>query len=65
MLALDLPDTVAVFNGEHVGRFGDLGALRTQGIANIRMVQDQHVEDGQWFCVTKRSMGALRQRACR
>ncbi|MET4538312.1 hypothetical protein ABIE37_000067 [Arthrobacter bambusae] len=44
MLALDLPDTVAVFNREHAGRHGGWEALRSQGIANLQGVDNQHVE---------------------
>ncbi|SCZ56268.1 hypothetical protein SAMN02799638_01772 [Arthrobacter sp. UNCCL28] len=44
MLALDLPDTVAVFNREHAGRCGGWEALRSQGIANLKSVEDQHLE---------------------
>ncbi|WP_369745633.1 hypothetical protein [Paenarthrobacter sp. AMU7] len=35
MLALDLPDTVAIFSHENCRRFGGWEALRTHGIANL------------------------------
>ena len=44
MLALDLPDTVAVFNREHASKFGGWEALRSQGVANLLALQNEQVE---------------------
>lgn len=43
MLALDLPDTVAVFNRHHASTFGGWEALRAQGIANLRALENEQI----------------------
>ncbi|MFK0005089.1 hypothetical protein [Paenarthrobacter sp. NPDC090522] len=44
MLALDLPDTVAVYARKHADTFGGWEALRTQGLANLRALEHEQVE---------------------
>lgn len=44
MLALDLPETVAVFNRENAARFGGWQALREQGLANLRALDNEQLE---------------------
>lgn len=43
MLALDLPDTVAVFNHDRARTFGGWEALRTKGLAHLRAVEDEQI----------------------
>ena len=44
MLALDLPDTVAVFRHENARTFGGWEALRQQGITNLRALEVERLE---------------------
>lgn len=44
MLALDLPDTVAVFNYDNANKFGGWEALHRQGIENLRGLEIEHLE---------------------
>ncbi|MCQ1955735.1 hypothetical protein NNX39_04345 [Arthrobacter sp. zg-Y826] len=44
MLALDLPDTVAVFRHENARNFGGWEALRQKGIANLRELEVEQLE---------------------
>lgn len=44
MLALDLPDTVAVFNHDHANKFGGWQALQRQGIENLRRLEIEQLE---------------------
>ncbi|MEI2277295.1 hypothetical protein OHC50_07435 [Paenarthrobacter ilicis] len=44
MLALDLPETVAVFTRENAARFGGWQALREQGLANLRALDNEQLE---------------------
>ncbi|VXB47579.1 conserved hypothetical protein [Arthrobacter sp. 8AJ] len=44
MLALDLPDTVAVFNHDNANRFGGWEALQGQGIENLRRLEIEQLE---------------------
>jgi hypothetical protein len=44
MLALDLPDTVAVFSHKNSKKFGGWEALRSQGISNLRGLEVEHLE---------------------
>ncbi|MBT2531359.1 hypothetical protein J7E83_04305 [Arthrobacter sp. ISL-48] len=44
MLALDLPDTVAVFNHDNANKFGGWEALQRQGIENLRSLEIEQLE---------------------
>lgn len=44
VLALDLPDTVAVFNRESTDEFGGWDALRAHGLANLAALPTERVE---------------------
>lgn len=44
MLALDLPDTVAVFNHDNAKRFGGWEALQGQGLENLRSLETEQLE---------------------
>jgi hypothetical protein len=44
MLALDLPDTVAVFNHDNANKFGGWEALQKQGIENLRSLEIEQLE---------------------
>ncbi|WP_458106750.1 hypothetical protein M1D51_12605 [Arthrobacter sp. R3-55] len=44
MLALDLPDTVAVYARKHADTFGGWEALRTHGLANLGTLEHEQVE---------------------
>jgi hypothetical protein len=44
MLALDLPDTVAVFNHHNANKFGGWEALQKQGIENLRSLEIEQLE---------------------
>lgn len=44
MLALDLPDTVAVFNHDNANKFGGWEALQRQGIENLRGLEIEQLE---------------------
>lgn len=44
MLALDLPETVAVFSHDHARKFGGWEALRSQGMTNLRALDNEQLE---------------------
>lgn len=44
MLALDLPDTVAVFAHDNASRFGGWEALQKRGIENLRSLETEQLE---------------------
>lgn len=44
LLALDLPETVAIFDHEHANRLGGVAALRASGLANLRGLSVEHLE---------------------
>ncbi len=44
LLALDLPDTVAVFSHDNASKFGGWEALRTQGISNLGQLNVEQLE---------------------
>ncbi|WP_332601586.1 hypothetical protein [Arthrobacter sp. S2(2024)] len=44
MLALDLPDTVAIFNHKNTSKFGGWEGLRIQGITNLRRMEVEQLE---------------------
>ncbi|MHC6229430.1 hypothetical protein ACX5I6_06785 [Arthrobacter sp. MMS24-T111] len=44
MLALDLPETVAVFNHDNANKFGGWEALRRQGMGNLRGLEPEQLE---------------------
>ncbi|MFJ5956575.1 hypothetical protein ACIQC5_11535 [Paenarthrobacter sp. NPDC092416] len=44
MLALDLPDTVAVYARKQADTFGGWHALRSQGLTNLRALEHEQVE---------------------
>ena len=44
MLALDLPNTVAVYFRKHADKFGGWEALRRQGLTSLRALEHEHLE---------------------
>jgi hypothetical protein len=44
MLALDLPETVAVFSHDHARKFGGWEALRSRGITNLLALDNEQLE---------------------
>jgi hypothetical protein len=44
LLALDLPETVAVYNREHASRLGGWERLRGHGVRNLRALPVEHLE---------------------